>query len=145
MKRYVPKKQRKIFYVYEHWRPDKDVCFWVGKGHKDRAFTFVRNRYYNFVVKKLHELGLEVEVRTIEIGLTDAAALKLEIAQIAHWRSLGVKLANLTDGGEGASGLVRTEENKRKLSVAHTGKTLSEDHKRKVGLKSLGRTHTEET
>jgi hypothetical protein len=20
------------FYVYEHWRPDKDICFYVGEG-----------------------------------------------------------------------------------------------------------------
>jgi hypothetical protein len=28
----------KKFYVYEHWRPDKDVCFYVGKGHGRRAY-----------------------------------------------------------------------------------------------------------
>ena len=26
-----------IFYVYEHWRPDKNVCFYVGKGKGKRA------------------------------------------------------------------------------------------------------------
>ena len=26
-----------IFYVYEHWRPDKSVCFYVGKGCEDRV------------------------------------------------------------------------------------------------------------
>ena len=25
------------YYVYEHWRPDKDVCFYVGKGKGGRA------------------------------------------------------------------------------------------------------------
>lgn len=24
------------FYVYEHWRPDKGECFYVGKGKKHR-------------------------------------------------------------------------------------------------------------
>jgi hypothetical protein len=23
--------------VYEHWRPDKDVCFYVGRGRKRRG------------------------------------------------------------------------------------------------------------
>ena len=32
-----------IFYVYEHWRPDKDTCFWVGKGKGDRAVTPLPN------------------------------------------------------------------------------------------------------
>ena len=26
-----------IFYVYEHWRPDHDECFYVGKGKGGRA------------------------------------------------------------------------------------------------------------
>lgn len=25
------------FYVYGHWRPDLDLCFWVGKGTEARA------------------------------------------------------------------------------------------------------------
>jgi len=26
-----------MYYVYEHWRPDKDICFYVGKGKGSRA------------------------------------------------------------------------------------------------------------
>lgn len=41
-----------------------------------------------------------------------------------------------------------TEESKKKISIAHTGKKLSEETKRKVGMASLGRNlgrkHTEE-
>jgi group I intron endonuclease len=48
-------------------------------------------------------------------------------------------------------GQKRTEETKRKMSLAHKGKKLSEEHKRKIGLNSkhakkfLGKKHTEES
>jgi hypothetical protein len=57
---------RKIFYVYEHWRPDKDVCFYVGKGKDGRANVFSRkNAHYNSIVAKLARLGMCVEVRLV--------------------------------------------------------------------------------
>lgn len=48
-------------------------------------------------------------------------------------------------------GRKRTEESKRKMSLAHKGKKLSEEHKRKIGTNSkhakrfLGKKHTEES
>lgn len=107
MKRYIPISQRAIFYVYEHWRLDKNVCFYVGKGKGRRAFRFKRqhnNQYYNRIVAKLTKLGIDVEVKLVANGLTEAAAFLLEIERIAFWRDLGIKLANITSGGQGASG-----------------------------------------
>jgi len=49
------------------------------------------------------------------------------------------------------TGRKRTEESKRKMSLAHKGKKLSEEHKRKIGANSkhakrfLGKKHTEES
>jgi hypothetical protein len=101
-----------IFYVYEHWRVDKNECFWVGKGYNGRAFDFSRNNYYNNIVRKLQQLGLEVEVRIIFNQLSESEALQIEVHRIAYWRGLGIKLANITNGGEGTSGLKHTEETK---------------------------------
>jgi hypothetical protein len=135
-----------IFYVYEHWRLDKDQCFWVGKGHGKRAWTFARtaNFHYSGIVRKLTSLGMIVEVRFIAVDLSEQDAFMLETLTIAAWRAAGVPLTNQTNGGEGTSGLVRTEENKRKLSIAHRGKVLSPEHRAKIGLKSLGRHKTAE-
>lgn len=114
MERYKP---TKIFYVYEHWRPDKDVCFYVGKGKDDRAWRKrkSRNIYYMRVVNKLERLGMCVEVRMVQSGLIEFAALALEVERIVFWRSQGVQLANLTDGGEGVSGLKHKAKTKRIL------------------------------
>ena len=38
------------FYVYEHWRPDRDECFYVGKGKGGRAnVMYGRNRHHEAV------------------------------------------------------------------------------------------------
>lgn len=124
-----------IFYVYEHWRPDKDVCFWVGKGHGTRSHDFRRNFHHSNVVRLLARLGMCVEVRLVQSGMSELAALDLEKARIAFWRSSGVDLTNYTDGGEGVSGLRHSEktralisEKRKKQSIIH-----SEETKRKIG------------
>jgi hypothetical protein len=130
-----------IFYVYEHWRPDKDVCFYVGKGHGDRAWIAAkRNRHYQNIIAKLARLGMCPEVRLVESAMIEPAALALEVARIAFWRSSGVVLSNLTAGGEGVVGLKHSEatraiirRKRRTQKIVH-----SEETKKKIGAANLG-------
>ena len=52
------------FYVYEHWRPDINMPFYVGKGSGNRAFRLKknRNRHFRNIVSKLEKQGLCVEI-----------------------------------------------------------------------------------
>ena len=52
---------------------------------------------------------------------------------------------NLTDGGGGMHGYVPSEETRRKLSEANTGKQLTEETKRKLSEANTGKPLTEET
>ena len=45
---------------------------------------------------------------------------------------------NMTYGGEGWFGMRHTEESKRKMSIAHTGKKLSDEHRKKIGDRFRG-------
>ena len=114
------------FYVYEHWRPDLDVCFYVGKGQHRRAFYFhrKRNTHYMGIVKKLTALGLIIEVRIVRDGMSEKAAYALEKKQIASWLEAGVKLANQSPGGRGGmSGIVRSPETRAKQSATIRSRT----------------------
>lgn len=51
---------------------------------------------------------------------------------------------NLTKGGEGISGFKMTEEQKKKISMAQTGKEVSEETRRKIGEIHRGMKHTDE-
>lgn len=96
----------KKFYVYEHWRTDRDECFYVGKGMGSRAYKMnCRNRHHKAIQAKVIREGCAIEVRIVASALTEEEAFTLEIERIAFWRSKNIDLANLTNGGEGPSGL----------------------------------------
>jgi hypothetical protein len=113
------------FYVYEHWRPDRGECFYVGKGRGNRANLMKRrNKHHKAIQEKLVRLGMCVEVRLVAHSLSEAEAFDLEKKRIALWRFENCDLANMTDGGEGTSGhrAERTLEWRAKLSTAKKGK-----------------------
>lgn len=139
------------FYVYEHWRTDTDTCFYVGKGSRYRANYVQRphNRHHSFILKKLEREGHTVDVKIVAGGLEEVAAFALEIERIAHWRGLGVFLANQTDGGDGPSGMKHSDETREKIRIAHTGRKRSPETCARIGAankgKNLGKTASPET
>lgn len=154
-----------MFYVYEHWRPDRDEPFYVGKGRGGRANVMARrNLHHKAIQIKLHRLGMCVEVRIVQFNLSEKEAFALEIERIAMWRAQGIDLANKSDGGEGSSGHVglrgpaspnygkpspmrgkrMSEEHRAKLSAAMKGKKnrlgakLSDETKKKISASRTG-------
>ena len=108
------------FYVYIHRRKTDGQIFYVGKGQGQRAWdTVSRNKFWHNVVKK-HEHIVEI----VSHGLQEWYAFELESELIfLYGRSdlnLG-PLVNMTDGGDGASGSVRSEELRLRMSFANQG------------------------
>lgn len=98
-----------MFYVYAHRRNDTGQRFYIGKGRSNRAWAHKgRNQLWHRIVKKC---GYSVEV--LSTGLTEEQAFEKEKELILfHGRiDLGNGLlANMTDGGEGHSGMIYTKE-----------------------------------
>lgn len=110
---------KRIYYVYEHWRPDTNRPFYVGKGKGKRAHNPRRNPYWRNVVEKLKRDGLRPLVKFVVIGLSEKEALALECKRVAMWRRRGVSLTNITDGGQGTSGWSPSPETRAKISKAN--------------------------
>jgi trehalose/maltose hydrolase-like predicted phosphorylase len=128
--------ERRIFYVYEYWRPDTNTCFYVGKGHGKRAWEFRRRRHHcSNIIKKVKALGLAVDVRIIMDEMTERAALAFEIEIISHWRAMGVNLANITAGGDGTTGLIHSEETRKIIREKRQNQKIahSDETRRKIG------------
>lgn len=124
-----------MFYTYIHKKLDTGEVFYVGKGHGARhVSSHNRNRYWNNTVNK-H--GFEAVI--VERYDSERDALDAEIQLIAKMRSEGVKLVNITDGGEGVSGLKHTEESRALMSEKLRGREFTEEHKAKIGVASTGR------
>lgn len=134
-----------IFYVYEHWRPDNGTCFYVGKGHRDRAYSMKgRNSHHKAIIAKLGRLGLSIEVRIHKADLTETDAFALECERIAFWRSIGDNLVNRTNGGDGVRGHLISEEQRRKISEANRGKRRSAETRARMSAAFKGRVLSEE-
>lgn len=118
---------RQDFYVYEHRRSDTGAVFYVGKGCRKRATNFHnRGRFWNNVKKCAGGVFVTYPVTNVDEEL----AFLAEVELIAKYRKIGVKLVNISDGGEGATGWVPSEETKRKIGEAnkYTPKASGEQH-----------------
>jgi hypothetical protein len=128
------------FYVYEHWRMDREECFYVGKGKGRRAYNMKhRTAFHKAIQGKVLRIGSAIEVRIVASGLSETEAFSLERERIAMWRSDGVDLANMTDGGEGRAGIIVSLETREKLRKAHLGKPKSAEHCRHVSESKKGK------
>lgn len=154
-----------MFYVYEHWRPDTNSCFYVGKGKGNRAWVMnLRNNHHKSIQSKLTSLGLSVNVKIIVENLSEETAFFVEKDLIAFYGR--ENLTNMTDGGEGPSGReglkgnkspnygkpssfkgkTHTNEAKKILSDKMKGKKtrlgakLSDETKAKISTSHIGKT-----
>lgn len=102
------------FYVYLHKTPDGRV-FYVGKGSKKRAFELSpsrRNKYHNNIVKKYGKDKIEIQL--IPCAYETEAWMLERALIVAHGQDS--KLANFTNGGEGAAGRGLTDKQSAALA-----------------------------
>lgn len=127
------------FYTYAYLREDR-TPYYIGKGTK--------NRLYEKSKRNINPPKDKSRIIFLKQNLTEEEAFKHEIYMISVFgrKDLGIGiLHNKTDGGEGSSGVVRSEEWKRKQSESHKGKSHSEETKRKQSETKKGKSHSEET
>ena len=129
----------KQFYTYIHSRPD-GTPFYIGKGCEKRSHHFYkRNKYHNSIVAKYGKENIIVSIFYCE---SEEQSHKDEIQQIAQLRNEGYRLANLTDGGEGSSGLIASVETREKMSASQRGKKRPSEVILKISEKNKGKKRT---
>src|SRR5208282_2401004 len=65
-----------------------------------------------------------------------------EIFWIKHYRALGARLTNLTDGGEGVPGLQLTAEHRKKIGDGNRDKVVPLEVRKRIGASLKGRKKT---
>jgi hypothetical protein len=138
------------FYIYFHINPVNDEVFYVGKGKNGRAYhKYNKTKFWKNIVNKygwkvsiIHDNLSEVEAHELE---------KMYIKKIGR-RDLGLgSLVNLSDGGEGVSGLKMPDELRQKMRDAMTGeknhrygKKASDETRIKMSNSHKGKKKSEE-
>lgn len=139
------------YYVYQLRLLGSDSPFYIGKGKgRRKAYHFtpsgLKSRSLkNSIIKKAINDGVEILSEILFSGLSEDEALNKEVELIALYgrRDMGTGiLANHTDGGDGSSGHVKTEETRAKISAAKTGKRRSPETVEKMSIANKGKTMT---
>lgn len=139
--------KERTYYLYFHSNPSTNEVFYVGIGRSNssryiskRQRTILWQNYvgkYGFISTK------------VGICLTREQAIEMEkywIKQFGRKDKGKGSLLNLTDGGEGAFGAVRSEEVKQRMSLAAKNRKrviFTEEHRRNISKSHLGIKHSE--
>lgn len=102
------------FYTYMHTRNDTGKPFYIGKGRWNRAWDCRRSKrgaHWSNIAKKHGHT-----VHILAYWPTEKDAFDHEILLIESLNSLGLNLANKTEGGEGSSGYKWSVERRERLS-----------------------------
>lgn len=134
----MTKKNPRRFYVYAYLR-SKDsehgkrlTPYYIGKGARDRATSKRRT------VPKPSDPSFIVYIQE---GMTEQEAFNLEKYCIALYgridKGTGI-LRNLSDGGDGPSGTIYSEERRKKIAESSRGRTHPPEVRRKIGEAQMG-------
>lgn len=160
------------FYAYIHCKPD-GTPFYVGKGAIERVRLRKRkhNKWHQNVVNKYGQEN--ILVGSLECS-SEETSFDLEKGLIKRLKLMGVEIVNQTNGGDGRSGSVVSEDVKKKISEKlkgsknflgqkHSpearakisksllgnkrgyGKIFTEEHRKKLKIAGMGRLFSEET
>ena len=128
-----------IYYTYAFLREDR-TPYYIGKGKGNRAY---RRRD-----KGIKPPKDKSKILILKQNLTEEESFRHEVYMIAVFgrKDLGTGiLHNKTNGGDGVSGAVVSDETRRKMSEALKGKPRSKEIRRKISESHKGKTHSEES
>lgn len=108
-----------VYYVYEWYNIDTGEVFYIGKG-KDSRYKSTNRR--NKLFKEYYNAH-NCKSRKLFEHLSEKDAFSKEKEIIKYYKeNTNYKLTNLTDGGDGSSGLIVTEEYRNKMRNLVMGK-----------------------
>lgn len=141
------KKKAKIFYIYVDRTADDNTPFYIGKGQWARVLDVKKRNAVWFRIVSRYGYTREVLFGTTDESFAFEEEIKL-IEKYKTYRPKGKHNthwgANLTIGGEGASGIIQTEETRLKRVKASTGSNngmYGKKHKPETLEKISGENH----
>lgn len=134
-----------MFYIYAYYEPERAEPFYIGKGTGNRSNEHLKETCLNLndrFHKKLRKLindGFQPDIEIIVDNLNETDSFEIERRLIKQYGKIenGGTLYNMTDGGEGISGLNHSQESIEKMRMASTGRKLSVEARNKISQNSI--------
>ena len=136
-----------MIYIYGLFDPRTKELKYIGKT-KDTLKNRLQYHLYpvalkpitlkNNWLKSLLKQGLKPHITPLQETTEDRWQID-EQENIKHWKMMGCPLTNGTDGGEGLLNYKTSEETKRKISKALSGRPHSLEWNKKVSLSHIGK------
>jgi group I intron endonuclease len=127
------------FYTYAYLREDR-TPYYIGKGSGKRIYQ--QNGKPCGVPKDKNKI-IFLKQNLIE---EDAFNHEKYIISVFGRIDIGTGvLRNKSDGGQGSSGAIRSEETKKKMSESLKGRIFTEKHRKNIGKSSEGRIFSKES
>jgi len=117
--------RQNLFYIYAYLREFDLTPYYIGKGKGNRAWNYHEN------------IKIPTDKRRIiimESNLSEIGALALERRYIRWYGRKSNKtgiLRNISDGGEGTSGFVHSDETKEIIRQTNLGRKQTQEHIKK--------------
>lgn len=139
-------------YVYTHHKSTNKEIFYVGIGIKENHFRATDISGRNTVWRRtVNKHGFYHQIVADNISWGEACKMETELIEKYGRRDLGNgPLVNMTNGGDGLVGLIRTNDHKEKISKTLLGHTVSKNTRKilsdklKVKMKGLREKTTSE-
>lgn len=123
-------------YVYRYIRLDKNEPFYIGISYKEDDFKRAydvherrRNKIFKDIIKKS---PYEIEILFTNLTWEQACEKEKEFIKLYGRKNIKTgTLANMTDGGDGSTGVVLTDEQRKARSIQSKGLKRTEESRRK--------------
>jgi hypothetical protein len=133
-------------YEYKNYKFEYEP-FYVGEGTNDRCYKHLSetiktpNKHKFYTIQKIKTLELKpiIEIITSNLSEKDAQYLEIMLIKIIGRRDLKTgPLTNLTVGGEGVKGCIRSKEWIEKLSERNRNRIWTKESKLKMSKSTIG-------
>lgn len=128
-----------IFYVYIHTWENTNYVY-IGKGKGLRLNSNNRNFFWKNIVAKYGEPKREI----IKNSMSEKDAFLFEIETISKYKKY-MTVVNMTNGGEGVSGLKHSEESRKKIKLSLHNRCCKQETREKLRILSTNRVVTQDT
>lgn len=135
--------EEKRYFVYKHTFPNNKVYIGITQQEPEKRWKngLGYDSHQKLMKKAIKKYGWEkIKHEILFKNLTKKEACKKEIELISLYDSTNKQKGyNISQGGEGTIGVVKTEESKLKNRIAHLGKKTSLETRKKISESNKGK------